>query len=240
MISIAMTAALRPEILVKTLKSICTLLQSDHELRLVIDVAPVGDSKYTQSDMIRIVDHFFPYPKHVARTLDDSMQAEALRWTWEVSCGEYSDFFLQWEDDWELMVPIYLDDIIRRIPARTGVLCFDRVGKSVLDYSGYKDHFEKYSSGLYRRIKGKSLGGPPAIVRSKYAQDVFPIMRNDVCLDVLSRTVPAQKVLSDWDVMVFTGSEVGGLVKDIGKAWRQERGLLMKKDTKRGVTWIQK
>lgn len=239
MINIAMTAALRPEVLAQTLDSIKRYMVSDADLRLVIDIAPVGDLQYSQSDMIHIVEHFFPYPLNAVRALKDSMQAAALKWTWETACQGYSDFFLQWEDDWILTQPVYLEDIENRMPRKAGVICFDRAGKSALDYPGYKGHFVPHSPGFLQRVKGKSLGGPPAIIRSDYARGAFPLITGEVCLDVLSKTQSAQDFLSSWDVFVYTGTEgKGGLVQDIGKAWRAKHNLSMRKSTSRGVTWI--
>ncbi len=245
-VDICMTAALRPDIVVQTLESIKTnmsLMVSAaffHSFRLIVDIANVGDTQYTQQDVVDAIGNTVPGWDVIIRALPaGSVQAEALRWTWETSD---SSFILQWEDDWVLEKPTSLQVLLRAFLSfkRLGMLYLDRTGKSVLDYPGYsKGTFEKVGNGFYRRKKGKSLGGPPAVLSRQYINAVMPLLDGVTCLDVLSPTKKAQKVLSNWDLFVFTGLDnKGSLVRDIGKEWRASRGLKMVKNTERGVTWV--
>jgi hypothetical protein len=59
------------------------------------------------------------------------------------------------------------------------------------------------------------------------------------CLDLLSASESAQQILQQWQLGVYTGMS-GHLVADIGKAWKSEMNIVMKHNTKRGVTWFRK
>lgn len=240
-IDIAMTAALRPEIVRHTLESIRDNLKYDGGFNLWVDVAPVGDNRYQQNDVVNTINNTVRWPLQY-RAIEDSPQADALKWTWESTGSEY---ILQWEDDWILdrtvdlsMLLAYMDD-----HPWYGMMYFDRQGKSVLDYPGYKGSFTCVSekSNIWERKKGKSLGGPPAILSQRYVRDVLPLITGNICLDLLSKEKTAQKVLQRWGTCVFTGHDgKGHLVRDTGKYWRAGMGLKMVKNTKRGVTWIKK
>jgi hypothetical protein len=119
------------------------------------------------------------------------------------------------------------------------MMYLDRIDKSVLTYPGYgNERVKQVTNDLWTRVKGKSLGGPPAILRRQYIDAVKPLLDGKTCLDILSAAPKVQKVLSDWDISIYTGKDGNGsLVKDIGKQWKKDRGLRMVKRTNRGVSW---
>lgn len=240
-IDIVMTAALRPEILEATLSSLeKNLAHCGWEFRLVVDIAPVGDKQHKQKDVAAVAQKFFPPDRLVVRTLADSIQAEALKWTWDTSKSPY---ILQWEDDWVLEKPVMVNDLLYSFiqNPKLGMLYLDRAGKSVTDYARLQTVCAKLDKSTWKRHSGKSLGGPPAMLRREYANAVCSILDGVTCLDILSSSVEAQEILSFWEIFIYTGRDgKGNLVKDIGKQWRKERGIGMVKKTKRGVTWIRK
>ena len=242
---ITMTAALRPNVLVRTLSSMKNHLRYDGDFRLVVDIAPVPlqgkDKDYVvrkQREIADIVSFYFP--RNTVRCIFDSPQAEALKWTWEHT---RSPFILQWEDDWELLHPIHLDEVLDKFNVTCdcpiGMIYLDRNGKSVKNYPGYEGVFKRMDESLYIRTKGKSLGGPPAVLSRTYLQSVLKILDGITCLDLLSATPKARALLKEWGVGVFAETS-GGIVRDIGKAWKNEMGLIMRKNTERGVQWLPK
>lgn len=241
MIDITMTAIdLRPEILEETLISLVKNLVYNKPLRLIIDNAIGSYTPFKHYNLYEVANTYFDNTHLTYRMIEDSKQAEAIRWMWSRSD---SDFVLHWEDDWVLIKKLDLNlvkDLFKIFPG-TGMIYFDRYQKSVLDYPGYKGVFTKVFNSFYYREEGKSLGGPPALLRKDYKESVLTIMKDTECLDITSRTKKAQELLKKWDIGVYTGeSGRGNLVKDIGKAWRDSKGLKMVKDTPRGVTWIPK
>ena len=82
-------------------------------------------------------------------------------------------------------------------------------------------------------------GGPPAVIRREYLRQVLPYIQDTEALDVTCRRPECQAFLADWEFGVLTDARGNiGLVKDIGKEWRRERGLKMNKNTPRGVQWM--
>ena len=243
MIDITMTAiVLRSEILRETLISLVKNLKYSNPLRLIIDVAPAANSSFTQHDLYKVASTYFDNAHLICRMVEESKQAEAIKWMWSKS---ESDFVLHWEDDWVLTRGLDLDKIENLFFKHytLGMLYFDRCQKSVLDYPGYKGVFaqSEMAPSIYIRLKGKSLGGPPALLRKSYKEAVLPLMKDNECLDITSRTKGAKKLLEEWETCVYVGeSGKGRLVKDIGTAWRESKGLKMKKNTPRGVTWVRK
>ena len=232
-IDVAMTAALRPEIIERTLTSIRSKLHWAGGFNLIVDIASVGDKQYSQKQVEKGIRNYFPEAK--VRIKKDSFQAEALKWTWRNSNSPY---MLQWEDDWVLERDIYLQDVMNKMKSWYGYICFDRIKKSVLDYPGYKDHFVKTDHTIWERIKGKSLGGPPALMKAEYVKAALRLIDGTKCLDTMSHEPLTETLLDNWGVAVYLREDgEGNLVRDIGKDWRKERGLVMKKNTMRGVEW---
>lgn len=239
-IDIAMTAAKRPDVIERTLVSIKKYIDY-RPLRLVVDIAHVGDEKVTQEETLELIDREFNIPTHgltvTPRVLYFSLQAEAVKWTWKEST---SGFMLQWEDDWVLRRKLNINillNIMKKYPTM-GMLYLDRYKKSVLDYQGYQGRFKKKADNLYIRLKGKSLGGPPALLRRSYINDVIPLIQDTICLDTISPGKEAQELLKNYATGVYIGEDrKGNLVEDIGKQWRQDNNLIMVKKTKVGVQW---
>jgi len=253
MIDIVMTAAVRPDVVKQTLGAARDRLISKHGFRLIVDIAPVGDTHiYTQRDVEEIVQWYFPC--HKIRMLPESLQADALRWTWQ---NAESDWVLQLEDDWVFTRLVDVDEIIEfaesyfdryarfacsYVGREAGSVLFDRCGKSVTNYPPYYGVFKElmfFGNGWYwRRVKGKSLGGPPALMRREYIEGAIKFMDGITCLDVLSREPEVQQFLSDWEILAYVGEDgKGNLVRDVGKQWKAERGIRMQKRTPKGVLW---
>ena len=240
MIDITMTAiACRPEILEQTLVSLSENLKSSKPLRLIIDIAPGRELGGSQGLLFSIAMLYFEQ-ELICRMVDPSLQAEAIKWAWLRSNAE---FVLHWEDDWVLTRGLDLDKVEECFDfyPNIGQVFFDRYKKSVLDYPGYKGKFTKVNPTFYLRNMPTGLAGPPALLLNDYKSGVLPLIKNNQCLDITSRGNAAKEFLSLWRVGMYMGEDgKGNLVKDIGKSWRVERGLKMKKKTPRGVTWIKK
>jgi len=234
MIDITMTAALRPEIVERTLKSISDHIIFNGILRLIIDIAPVGDNKYNQLDILNIAPKYFSNIN--IRTRDISYQAEALIWAWR---NAESEFILNWEDDWELLEDIYFDKLIEYFNyyRKLAAINFDRQEKSILNYPGYKDKFELLNKNLYQRKMGYSLGGPPALIRGEFIKQALKYVNPFEYFDITSRKPEVQSFLNEWDHATLIHYD-GPYVKDLGKEWRKKHGLKMVKDTSIGVQWV--
>lgn len=232
-IDIAMTAALRPDVIRRTLQSLKNNI-TGAELNLIVDIAPVGDKRFTQENVVDVIKEYFPDAG--IRVCSVSLQAEALKWTWDMVGTPY---FLQWEDDWLLEAHLDLTPVIGFMNGWTdsGLVLFDRSDKSVLNHPGYKGKFRYIYDGFWERTEEKSLGGPPALVRKAYADEVCDIIDDKTCLDILTHEQKAQEILNRWRVCHYALPS-GGFVHDIGKPWMKEHGLKRIKRTDKGVLWV--
>lgn len=237
MIDVTTTAALRPKILDMTFSSFFKNMEWDGKFRLIIDVAPVPEfkkGKVSQERVLEVARRYFD--NIIPRTLDESKYSEAMKWAWKTS---ESDFVLQWEDDWKLVKKVYLQEIIDFMSSddSIGMVYFDRSGKSVFSHKPYKDSFERINLSFWERTKGKSIGGPPALLKQSYIQDILKIMDDTICPDVISREPEIRKEINKWRIFVYTGHSIGNIVVDIGKSWKIKNKIKMKKNTPRGLTW---
>lgn len=234
-IDITTISTLRPDVLWVALNSVKNNLHYLGDFRLILDVAPIGDERVKQSDVVRVAKHIFP--NILARTNAVSMQAEAQKWVWWRS---ESPFIIQWEDDWNLLHPIGLRIILKHFEQRPNLamVFFDRREKPVGNYSGYQGMFSEVEPGFYLRNTFKNFGGPPAVIRRSYLNAALPFLRDDEALDITCRRPECQEFLNRWEFGVLE-DPLGrsGLVEDIGKPWREKRGLRMRKDTPVGVRW---
>lgn len=235
-IDITMIATMRPEVITQTLGSITQYVKCKSGLRLILDVAPVGvDEGVNQEDIVAIAKEIMGDENVIARTRKVSLQAEAQRWVWSRSESEH---VLQWEDDWVATRTVNLDNIIPLFDEfpDTAMVFIDRVGKSVRNYQGYHGMFRNVKRNVYRRIKHKNFGGPPAVICRPFIVGVCNHIKDDESLDITCRTKAGQKFLKDWEFLVYSTSP-HGMVSDIGKMWRAQHGLKMSKKTKYGVRW---
>lgn len=235
---VAMIAALRPKVIRKTLETFKKNIRYSGSFRVVAAIAPppIGDAGVSQKDVKKLIESFYPLK---AQTKGTKSHSDCQSWIWK-NCD--SDFFLQWEDDWELLKPLDLDLMVETMRRRRdfAYINFDRKEKSLLTHRPYVERhlFNKLEQGLFFRVRGKSLGGPPAIVRASYAAKAAEFIKSNEAPDRTSGTKEVQKFLRGYVIGHYIGQDgEGAIVQDIGTVWRQAKGL--RKTTKLGsVRWI--
>jgi hypothetical protein len=231
-----MIAALRPSVIQRTLESFRRNVRYSKKFRIVAAVAPppIGEPGVSQDIVKSLLSSFYPLK---ALTEGTESHSDCQIWIWKHCEGE---FFLQWEDDWELLKPLDLDLMVEIMVRRKDLayINFDRKEKSLFVYKSYVKSFERLERGLFSRVRGKSLGGPPAIVRNSYAARAADFMKSNEAPDRTSRSKEVQDFLRSYMIGHYIGGdEKGGIVRDIGTVWRQSMGL--RKTTKLGsVRWV--
>ena len=234
-IDITTISTIRPKIIKQTFQSLKEHMCSGLDFRLIMDIAPVGaNNGDTREDVMRVAHDFFPY--HVFRTIKVSRQAEAQKWVWRTAASPY---VIQWEDDWQLLRRVCVNSVCSIFAdPLVAMVFFDREGKSVKDYKGYKGMFKQVDENLYQRTKYLNFGGPPAIVNREFISRSMPYLRDDECFDVTCERPDAQWFLRGWKFYVLTHPD-GPYVRDLGKAWLKANGLKRKKRSSIGMQWIQ-
>ena len=233
-IDITTISTIRPSIIEKTFQSVKeNFCIAGHNFRLILDVAPIGENGYTRADVVEVGERYFDH--RVVRLVKSSPQAEAQKWVWSVST---SDYVLQWEDDWELLRRICFRELVLNFVDPTlAMVFFDREGKSVKDYKGYKGMFKQLDDNLYERTEYFNFGGPPALISQKFLQQALPYMRNNECLDVTCERADVQGFLKGWKFYVSTHPD-GPVVRDIGKPWMKKHGFKKDKRSAVGFRWL--
>jgi hypothetical protein len=235
-IDITTISTLRPDVLWSALISVRDNLRWAPGFRLILDVAPVpACSECCQTDVVGAALRIFP--NLISRTNTVSLQAEAQKWVWGRA---ESEFVVQWEDDWVLLIPVDLARVLMFFEdrPRLAMLFFDRREKPVEYHPGYQGMFEEVEPGFFLRTTAKNFGGPPAVIRRSYLRMALEFMNDNEALDLTCRRPECQAFLEQWEFGVLTDpAGRAGLVEDIGKRWRAVRGLRMRKDTPLGVQW---
>jgi len=232
MIDMIMTAVIRPKVIEKTLASLRRNLVTERKINLVINLDPIGEAPSSVPSIIEIVKYYFPNA-YIYQPLKAD-HVEAFKWCWEKISTSFGIF---WEDDYVLREPIYLDYLIHIMneTPKIGQIHFDRKDKSILTYPGYRRKFSPFSKYLLERRIGKSIGGPPSLLRKEYITQILPHISLEP--DICSRRKCVKEILKEWRFLTYLGAlSKGSLVEDIGTEWRKEQGLAKVKQPK-GLIW---
>ena len=233
MIDITMTAAIRPDVLKKTLASIKEHVKYLGELRLIINIDNRGDSNHSVYDVNAVVYSYFPNSM-ICICATHSPISKSQRRIWERSESEY---VLNWEDDWQALRPIDLDKMKAWLLAypEASMLYFDREDKGVLTHGGYSEVFEQLTDKIYKRLSGILLWSSPALVRQSYIKQALPHIVDTEYMDYTARTKPVQKFLSKWDFLTYVNGSP--FVRDLGRPWLKENKLKGNKEGPMGYQW---
>ena len=94
-LDVVVIATLRPQILDVTLNSFYHGLLKDFDVRVIINVDPIGEFGVSQSDVIAVCKRYF---KNVISNMPDTPSfSKAVFWCWE---KVKTDIFFHLEDDW--------------------------------------------------------------------------------------------------------------------------------------------
>ena len=94
-LDLVLVATLRPEILEITLNSFYHKLLKNFDVRLIVNIDPIGDKRYVQQDIINVCKKYFP--NIIFRTPNSASFSKAVQWGWQ---QVKSEIFFHLEDDW--------------------------------------------------------------------------------------------------------------------------------------------
>lgn len=243
-INITMTAIRRPELHERVLKSFCekmfcTLKPTDPNvwLRFIINIDPIGLDGYGTFDIAKILNKYMTHPYcHVAHDSKLANFAKALHTVWNTSREEGGDFTFHLEDDWELLQPVDLLNLIRimqKFPTLQ-ILRLNAFG------SGQKQtkNWNKYIpwNGIFFEIPPNERGllgftGHPSLIRQSFVNEVVPQLNpNRNPEKQIKGKNPAFKHLfqdpNRYGVWGVRGK--GPIVRDIGRPWMIKNGYRKK------------
>lgn len=239
-IDIITTATIRPKLLEQTYSSFVeNLLYPTNQYHLILNIDPIGDSKYTSEDVLLVAKNFFP--NITCNIPAEPNLSKAVIWCWENIANSFV-FFL--EDDWLLNKDVggidVLLDILKAYP-RLASIGFHRVGKEkmlaelVKGEWGSKEALERKFAYLTR------ISLNPVLIRSAFLKAAVPFMKDDVKPEVQIR-VPIhpkiKKLKGQWKYGTYVGMGFEPLIEDTGRSWilksgwkktREDRFLYWKK-----------
>jgi len=242
MISVCTTATMRPEILKKTFESFYRHMFLFADTKLYINIDPAGcERKYYSNALVEIdsiVYKYFDDVEYRIPTFDTGGSfPKAFIWVCSQPKTEYF-FFL--EDDWELLRPADLNEMINimdnnpdlallRLPRWGSKDVCRQWNKREIPWNG--EFFE-----LPDDMKcGLGFSGNPSLIRTSWMKKVLSHVSPDRDPEKQIKGRNAL-FLTAYRFGIFQHQNEERAISDIGSHWRTERKL--KKDNKfRFVTW---
>lgn len=212
-IDITMTATLRPEILRRTLSSFCENIFTDIErYRLIINIDQVGD-KTKPKNIIKVCKLFFKDEQIVYRVSETPSFAGAVIWVWS---QVKSPWVFHLEDDWKVVRPVNIDDMIRIMKKHS--LASLRLDK---DRTGKSKSTKKYGYVTYPKI---SLN--PTLFTGSFIKNIAPLLdprlNPEKQLRIGKGIEPRGKYLKKFKHGIYTKLSTRPMVIDIGRLWMRK------------------
>jgi hypothetical protein len=200
-IDVCMTATIRPEIVDLTLQSFTKrFLNQYNKKRLIINIDPIGDSRYSQNDILDICKKYFDDIKY--RCPNTPSFPSAVQWCWS---NTQSRYILHLEDDWLLKKKID-KGVIESILNQNSNVVYIRFNLS--RNNKFKFDREFYTTGF-------SLN--PSIIKKEFIDKI--LMDFNVNKDPEKQFNKIDTKINR--LILYGGAEDGYYVEDIGKKWRK-------------------
>jgi hypothetical protein len=215
MIDITMTATIRPDVLETTLDSFCEkMLYEKNRYRLIINIDPIGEN-IKPKFILKIAQKYFDDIVH--RYSPEPGFANAVIWAWNQIKSDYI-FYLQ--DDWKLLRPINIDDMIEVLD-KNPKLSSLRLNKNETPID------ENTEFVICPRI---SLN--PILFKSEFIKGVVPLMTPDINPEKQLR--PSLKsergrFIRNWEHGIYIKDSRDRIVGDLGRFWIKKS--IYKKET---------
>ena len=244
MLDVTMTATLRPEIVDQTLTSFRSNLFGSTDIRLIINIDPVGDD-VSPADVSAVArEHFGDFV--TVRYAAEPSFPTALRWCWEQVTTPY---FFNLEDDWTLLAKLDIVNMITVLEACPwlALLRLPKGPASTTHCRQSSSHKEPYYvwNGSYfecphGRIKRNSYYGSPSLIRTNWARDVLPLMHAGASPEKQTMRLHRKRepTMWWWEYGVYTAPNTPQTILDTGTPWRHERGI-RKNSYDRFTRWLE-
>jgi hypothetical protein len=207
-IDVVLIATLRPEILEITLNSFYHNLLKNFDVRLIVNVDPIGDKKYTQKDVINVCKKYFSnVVSHTPRT--PSFSKAVLRCWEQIS----SELFLHLEEDWCLKSKVDLNTVLAPFQNNEVVSVRFNITRNA--------KFKVVNSLVFTNVFSLN----PSFFRSTFIKE--KIKKYDTNQDPekqISKNIKSTLFLNPKFILYGKRNEKA-LVIDIGKIWREQKSL---------------
>lgn len=207
-LDVVVIAIKRPEILRLCLETFKKNLLDQFNVRIIINVDPVGEENYSQKDIVAIAKEYFS--NVISRTPKKGNFSKAVHWCWS---QVKTDFFFHLEDDWLLksFIPAY------RLQKK---LTIKDIVSITFNISSNKKYPELH--GVYH-LKTFSLR--PCIFRSKYIKEKLVGFKFDEDPEKqIAKNTPS-KSFKEPKFILFGNDDEGRKIIDTGKKWKMKNAF---------------
>lgn len=244
-LDITTTATIRPGIVERTLWSFKRLAFRDHDVRLILNIDPVGEEQFTQQHVLNIAKKY--YSNIVVRMPDVAHYVKAIKWTWS---QVETDLFFFLEDDYHLYCPLDVDAMARAFQheERLAVLRLPKgdTTETECHWARHGGGFTAQWNGYYYKGKHIQFTGMPSLIRTEWMRDFLATLTNDKSIEIQARLLRKHKnpIVRNWKYGVFAEPNTPLTVEDIGEIWKRKLKIRKNggpKELKIGFTgWLRK
>lgn len=222
-IDIVTTATIRPKLLEKTYSSFTSkLLKPVDRFHLIINIDPIGESKYAVDDVIVVAKNYF---KDITiNTPKEPNLSKAVIWCWK---NIVSDFVFFLEDDWKLNKEVDINILLGLLKKNPGLAS---IGLNQLEKEKMVKELVpgewKSTAALARKFAYLiRISLNPVLIRGEYLRAVVPHMWKNYKPESQLRQ-PAhpemKKIKSLWKFVSYVGLGFEPVMEDIGRVWMQK------------------
>lgn len=204
-----MIAIKRPAILRLCLETFKKNLLQQFDVRIIINVDPVGEENYSQKDIVNIAKEYFP--NVISRTPKKGNFSKAVYWCWS---QVRTDFFFHLEDDWLLKSFI----LASRLEKKTNIKEIVSITFNITSNKKYPLFNEAYY------LKAFSLR--PCFFRTKYIKEKLVDFKfeQDPEKQILNNV--SSKSFQDPQFILYGNDHEGRKIIDTGKKWKMKSAFL--------------
>lgn len=240
-IDVITTATIRPDLLERTLHSFSRLLAQHDRWRLLLNVDPIGRKDKTRRDVVDVAKQYFD---EIVLNLPKEPSFPAA-WFWCVEQVE-NEFVLWLEDDWELLLPVDLIEMIAimrenedlaslRLPRwEAAERTFRQWNRKKL--VGWNGRFMEIPED-HRRSCGYSNN--PSLTRRDFLKPMLPHFHGptDPEKQIAGFNLVLRPWVAYWRYGVYQAPEGPIAVRDIGEEWRKANSWGKGKNKVQFKTW---
>lgn len=224
MIDITMTATRRAAVLDRTLRSFKDNLIRNHPARLIINIDPVGpDTDKAVTDVA-----YCYFNQLLVFSPDTSSFPKALKRVWSEAGAA---FIFHLEDDWEMLSPVDLNDMldimnnfsklaVLRLPFKPQDVGYMKNWKYLFPWNGRFFN----CPAVHKREVG--FCGHPSLIRREFVQAVTPYLDDTKNPEKQFHHGPPEIMaeIDKWSFGVYGKPNGPALIRDIGREWMIKNG----------------
>jgi len=221
MLDITMTATRRPEIIERTIQSFKENMLWNCDCLLTANIDPVGGSEEDGEAAARVMEKHFNAHIRMPKVADFG---GAFKWCWEQTTADY---VLHLEEDWELLKPIDLSQILRLLELHKDLAllrlpAFPSTEKTMKNWNKFflwNGEFFECPEDLRITV---GFCGHPSIIKGEYIHRCVRWLESNRNPEKQFHKGGPRKLTAEvlrWRYGVFGGLCESPTVRDIGREW---------------------